>query len=412
MTVGEAIADPGWRIPDRDAPGPLAGVRVLDFSRILAGPYATMILADLGAEVVKVEEPGEGDEARRVGPFADGASAYFISINRGKRSVTLNLRHPEGQRLAREMGRRADVLVENFRPGTMERLGLDYPVLRVLNPRLVYASCSGFGQTGPYRTRGAYDMIIQGMGGIVSVTGMPGGPPVRVGVSVGDLTGAFFTVIGILAALGVARTTGQGQLVDVGMLDCQVAILEHAIVRYTVAGEVPGPLGARHPSIAPFEIFPAADGDIVLAVGTRQWARFCEHLGRPDLAADPRFATNAQRAEHVEALRAILVEITRRKPVAAWLADMEAIGVPCGPVNRVDQVLADPQVQARGMVVEVEHRPGGKVRMAGTPMKLSATPAAVRGPAPNLGEHTEATLAGWLGLDGGTIAGLRAGGVI
>jgi CoA:oxalate CoA-transferase len=392
--------------------GPLRGVRVLDLTRVLAGPYATMLLADLGAEVVKVEEPGVGDEARRVGPFLDGVSAYFVSLNRGKKGLTLNLKAEAGCRLLLDLVRQADILVENYRPGVMGRLGLDYERLKAVQPRLVYAACSGFGQTGPYAHRGAYDLIVQGMGGIMSITGEPGGRPVRVGTSIGDIAAALFTTIGILAALVHARATGQGQLVDVGMLDCQVAILENAIVRHMASGEVPAPLGSRHPSIAPFEAFPATDGHVILAVGTKQWERFCHAVGRPDLAAHPHFATNALRAEHVDELREILAPITQRKPVAAWVREMEAIGVPCGPVNTVDRVVQDPQVKAREMLVEVQDAAVGPIPVAGLPIKLSMTPGKVGGRAPGLGEHTETVLAEWLSLPADAVARLRADGVI
>jgi len=392
--------------------GPLVGVRVLDLTRVLAGPYTTMLLADLGAEVVKVEEPGVGDEARRVGPFLDEVSAYFVSINRGKKGLTLNLKAEAGRRLLLDLVRQADILVENYRPGVMQRLGLDYETLKVTQPALVYAACSGFGQSGPYAHRGAYDMIVQGMGGIMSITGELGGTPVRVGTSIGDIAAALFTTIGILAALSHARATGQGQLVDVGMLDCQVAILENAIVRHLATGEIPGPLGSRHPSIAPFEAFPASDGHVILAVGTKQWERFCHAIDRPDLVAHPHFATNALRAEHVNELTEILAPITRRKSVAAWVSEMEAIGVPCGPVNSVDRVVQDPQVKAREMLVEVQDAEVGPVTVAGLPIKLSLTPGKVAARAPRLGEHTEDVLAEWLSLPPDSITRLRADGII
>ncbi len=391
---------------------PLRGVRVLDLTRVLAGPFATMLLSDLGAEVVKLEEPGVGDEARRIGPFRDGVSTYFISINRGKKGLTLNLKAEAGRRIFLDLLRQADVLVENFRPGVMQDLGLDYATLHPRFPGLVYAACSGFGQTGPYTRRPAYDMIVQGMGGIMSITGEPGGPPVRVGVSIGDITAALFTTIGIVTALCHARTTGEGQLVDVAMLDCQVAILENAIMRALVTGDTPGPLGSRHPSIAPFEAFPAADGQIILAVGTKQWARFCEAIQRPDLISHPHFATNALRAEHVEELREILAVITVQKPVGRWIEEMGAIGIPCGPVNTVDQVIRDPQVLAREMLVRVADPVLGSIPMAGLPIKLSATPGAIQGPAPRLGEHSESVLAEWLTLSPEDVARLRAEGVV
>jgi CoA:oxalate CoA-transferase len=392
--------------------GPLAGVRVLDLSRVLAGPYTTMLLADLGAEVVKVEEPGVGDESRRIGPFQNGVSTYFASINRGKKGLTLNLKAEAGKRLFLELARQADILVENYRPGVMQRLGLGYPTLHAANPRLVYAACSGFGHSGPYSPRGAYDMIVQGMGGVMSITGEPGRSPVRVGTSVGDIAAALFTAVGVLAALTHARATGEGQFVDVAMLDCQVAILENAIMRYLVTGEVPGPLGARHPSIAPFEAFQAADGHVILAVGTNIWPRFCEAIGRPDLIQHPHFSTNALRAEHVDELYAILAPIVRQKRVETWVKEMEAIGVPCGPVNTVDKVVQDPQVRAREMVVAVEDPEAGRISMAGVPIKLSATPGRVQGRAPRLGEHTDEVLAEWLHLAPETVARLRAEGVV
>ncbi len=392
--------------------GPLTGVRVLDLSRVLAGPYTTMLLADLGAEVVKVEEPGVGDEARRVGPFLDGVSTYFASINRGKKGFTLNLKAEAGCRLFLDLVRQADILVENYRPGVMQRLGLDYPTLRPINPRLVYAACSGFGQTGPYSPRGAYDMIVQGMGGVMSITGEPGRAPVRVGTSIGDIAAALFTAIGILAALWHARATGDGQLVDVAMLDCQVAILENAIMRHLVTGEVPQPLGARHPSIAPFEAFPASDGHVILAIGTKQWARFCQAIDRPELIEHPHFATNALRSEHVDELREILVPITQEKSVGVWIKEMEAIGVPCGPVNTVDKVVRDPQIKAREMLVEVMDPEVGPIAMAGLPIKLSATPGKVQGRAPRLGEHTEAVLGEWLHMAADEVARLQEEGVV
>lgn len=392
--------------------GPLGGVRVLDLSRVLAGPFTTMILADLGAEVVKIELPGQGDEARRFGPFKDGVSVYFACINRGKKSLTLNLKAEAGRRLFLRLARQADILVENYRPGVMKKLGLDYPTLRRLRPSLVYAACSGFGQTGPYRERRAYDMIVQGMGGIMSITGEPGRPPVRVGTSIGDITTALFTTIGILAALCHARATGRGQFVDVGMLDCQVAVLEDAISRYLVTGKIPGPLGSRHPMLVPFEAFPAADGYLVLAVGNQHWEPFCRAIGRPDLASHPRFATNALRAAHADELREILSAITTRKPVASWVREMEPLGVPCGPVNSVKQVAQDPQVKAREMLVDVLDSEVGPIRMTSLPIKLSATPGRIYGPAPRLGEHTETVLAEWLRLSPDAAARLQKDGVV
>ncbi len=391
---------------------PLEGIRVVDLSRILAGPYCSMLLADMGAEVIKIEPLPTGDEARNVGPFLDGMSAYFISLNRGKKSVALNLKDPRGRAVLLDLVRKADILLENFRPGTMKRLGLDFQTLREVNPRLIYASCSGFGQTGPYAHRGAYDMIIQGMGGIISITGEPGRPPVRVGTSIADLGGGLFTTIGILAALQARERTGQGQHVDVSMLDALVALLENAIIRYTVTGEVPGPLGARHPSITPFEVFPARDGYVVMAVGTKLWEPFCQALGRPELLQDPRFTTNALRTEHQAELFPLIAEATRTKTVADWIRIMEDAGVPCGPINTVDKVVEDPQIKARGMIVEIDQGEIGKVRIAGFPIKFSMTPGGVQGRAPRLGEHTEEVLTGLLGYSKGRLAELQRDGVV
>lgn len=391
---------------------PLDGIRVLDLSRVLAGPYCSMLLADLGAEVIKVEELPIGDEARGVGPFVGGVSAYFMSLNRGKMSITLNLKNPQARALLIKLTKRSDILLENFRPGTMHQLGLGYDTMRQINPRLISASLSGFGQTGPYASRGAYDIIIQAMGGIMSLTGEPGKPPVRVGISIGDLGAGLFTAIGILAALQARALTGVGQQVDVGMLDCQVALLEYAAIRYTTTGEVPGPIGTRHPGITPFEVFQAKDGPVVLGVGTKHWQRFCDAVGLPNLAEDSRFATNAMRTEHYEILRPILAEVIKSKTVTEWIRELEEVGIPCGPINTVDRVVADPQVQARQMIVEVEHEGVGRVRMAGCPVKLSATPAAIQGPAPKLGEHTEQILTQFLGYSMEQVNTLRQEGVV
>jgi CoA:oxalate CoA-transferase len=371
-----------------------------------------MILADLGAEVVKIEEPTHGDEARGIGPFVDGVSAYFISINRGKKSVALNIKDPRGRDLVKALIARADILVENFRPGTMDRLGLGYETLAKLNPGLIYATCSGFGQTGPYRSRGAYDMVIQGVGGVMSITGEPGGRPLKTGPAIGDLTAALFTVIGILTALTARGRTGEGQMVDIGMLDCQVALLENAVIRYTATGEVPGPLGARHPSIAPFEAFEAKDGYVIFAVGTPHWQPFCRVIGREELLEDPRFATNALRAENHGALQPIIAEVAKTRTVEEWMEFMEKAGVPCGPINTIDKVVMDPQVQARGMIATIHHPGIGAVRIPGSPIKLSRTPSLVDRSAPSLGEQTADVLKAWLGLDGATIEALEAQRVI
>ena len=393
--------------------GPLKGIRVLDLTRILAGPYATMILRDLGAEVIKIEQPGTGDEARDFGPFKNDFSLYFMSVNRGKKSVTLNLKSRRGKKLFLELVKGSDILVENFRPGTMEKLGLDYESLKEHHPSLLYAACSGFGQTGPYAMRGAYDMIIQGMGGIISITGEPDRPPVRVGTSIGDITSALFTTIGILSALRHRDQTGEGQLIDVGMLDCQVAILENAMVRYFSTGEVPRPLGRRHPAITPFEVFESADGYVVIAIGNNElWRKFCEHVGRPKLIDDKRFHTNALRTENHESLFPILAEIMCHRTTDAWVDALEAIGVPCGPVNTVDKVANDPQVLARNMIAEIEHDTTGTVQIPGMPIKLSETPGQIDAPAPNLGEHTSEVLTGLLGLGAEEVNQLKQDGIV
>ena len=393
--------------------GPLEGIRVLDLTRILAGPYATMILRDLGAEVIKIEQPETGDEARDFGPFKNNFSLYFMSVNRGKKSVTLNLKSPRGKELFLELVKGSDILVENFRPGTMEKLGLDYESLKKHHPSLLYAACSGFGQTGPYAMRGAYDMIIQGMGGIISITGEPDRPPVRVGTSIGDITSALFTTIGILSALRHRDQTGEGQLIDVGMLDCQVAILENAMVRYFSTGDIPRPLGRRHPAITPFEVFESADGYVVIAIGNNElWRKFCEHVDRPELIDDERFHTNALRTENHELLFPILAEIMCRRTTDAWVEALEAIGVPCGPVNTVDKVANDPQVLARDMIAEVEHDTTGTVQIPGIPIKLSETPGQIDAPAPDLGEHTSDVLTDLLKLAVEEVNQLKQDGVL
>ncbi len=393
--------------------GPLKGIRVLDLTRILAGPYAAMILRDLGAEVIKIEQPGVGDEARGIGPFKNDFSLYFMSINRGKKSLTLNLKSQPGKDILVELVKKSDVLLENFRPGAMKKLGLDYETLKTHHPPLLYAACSGFGQTGPYAGRGAYDMIIQGMGGMISITGEPNRPPVRVGTSISDITAALFTAIGILSALRHRDKTGEGQFIDVAMLDCQVAILENAMVRYLSTGEVPQPLGRRHPTITPFEAFESADGYVVIAMGNNVlWKKFCEHVKQPELIDDSRFSTNALRTENHEELFPILAEIMRQRSTEQWVTALEEIGVPCGPVNTVDKVASDPQVRAREMIVEVEHQMTGAVGIPGVPIKLSETPGSVDAPAPNLGEHTGEILTGLLGMAPDDVDRLKRQGVV
>ncbi len=388
---------------EQGGPGPLAGLLVLDLTRVLAGPYCTMVLRDLGARVIKIEQPGKGDDSRGYGPFIGGESAYFMSLNRGKESLALDLKDAADRAIFDRLLARADILVENYRPGVMDRLGYGWDSLRARYPRLVYAACSGFGQSGPYADRAAYDMVVQAMGGIMSITGHADAPPVRVGSSIGDITAGLFTAIGINAALVQRAETGRGSFVDVGMLDCQVAILENAIARYAAQGQVPGPIGARHPSITPFAAFRARDGYIVIAAGNDGlFKRLAEVLGAPDLPQDPRFADNAARTENHAALSAALEALLAVRDASDWLRRLEAAGVPCGPINTVDQVLADPHVRARNMVAAMPFAaaPGGQLAMAGNPIKLSgmADPT-TRPPAPALDQDRAAILAELSGDD-------------
>ena len=382
-------------------PGPLDDLLIVDLSRVLAGPYATMVLSDLGARVVKVEQPGLGDDSRHIGPFktsesGTAQSAYFASINRGKQSIALDLKDPADREIFDALLARADVLVENYRPGVMARLGYGWETLRARHPQLVYAAVSGFGQTGPDAHKAAYDMIVQAMGGIMSVTGHPGGPPTRVGTSVGDITAGLFTVVGIMAALHDRARTGVGQLVDVAMLDGQIAILENAVARYAVSGIAPGPLGARHPSITPFAAYACQGGHIVIAAGNDAlWRALLAALELPD---DPRFATNATRSEHADAVAAMIEGALASAPPEHWLPLLDAAGVPCGPLHDVAQALAYPQVVARNMAISTSFPDGSPLLAAGNPVKLSghADPA-IRPGAPGL-DANRATILAELGL--------------
>jgi CoA:oxalate CoA-transferase len=381
--------------PSHAPTGPLAGTNIVDLTRVLAGPYCTMVLADLGARVIKVEAPGTGDDARAIGPFVEGESAYFASINRGKESIALDLKSGADRAILLDLLARADVLIENFRPGALARLGLGWDMLSGNFPRLILASASGFGQTGPWASRPAYDIIVQAMGGLMSVTGPEHGPPVRVGTSIGDITAGLFTAIGILAALHDRGRTGRGAHVDVAMFDCQLAILENAIARFAATGADPEPLGTRHPSITPFQAFAASDGMLVIAAGNDMlWAALCRALDAPQLAADPRFSSNPARTENSAALQAELEAILASRSVSEWLSVLEAEGVPAGPVNTVSQALASPQVAARTMLVETALPGGTPLKVAGNPVKLStcADPAS-RAPAPRLDEHRSAIMA-------------------
>ena len=395
--------------------GPLEGIKVLDLSWVLAGPFASMILCDLGAEVVKVERPDGGDVARGAAPLKDGVSYYFFSINRGKKSITVDLKSERGRELFLRLVKEADVLLENFVPGTMAKLGLSYEVIREQNPALIYAACSGFGQTGPYANKPALDIVVQGMGGIMSITGEPGGGPVRPGTSLGDITAGLFTAIGILAALQERNSSGLGQMVDISMLDCQVAILENAFARYFATGEIPGPLGTRHPSATPFQAFPTKDGHIVLALSwglEDQWALFCAKIDRVDLIDDPRFETGPLRTQHHSELEPLLIEVLRTKTTAEWIKEFEEIDMPCGPINTIDKVAADPQIKAREMLVEISHPQAGSLVVPNTPVKLSRTPGRVDKPAPELGEHTAEILSRWLSMTEEEIEALKRDNII
>ena len=373
--------------------GPLAGIRVLDFTWALAGPYGVMILADLGAEVWKIETAHQNEQRRGAGPYVHDVSTYFFSVNRGKKSIMLDLKTPGAKEIVRRLVPEVDVLTENFSPGTMEGLGFGYEAMSALNPRLVYASTSGFGQTGPYRERGAVDAIVQGMGGVMSMTGHDGGPPARAGYSIGDMGAGMYTAIGVLSALVERDRSGVGQHVDIAMLDVQIALMENAIVRYTSTGEVPGPVGFRHPLSTPHQAFPAKDGWVVVAnVKDHQWPLFCATLGCDELATDERFLTNAIRTRNYPALEPILFDAFRQKTKAEWQELLSPMAL-IGPMNRVDEVVADPQVHARNMVVELPTWTGAALRVANTPVKMSRTQGGPERGAARPGEHADEILA-------------------
>jgi formyl-CoA transferase len=394
--------------------GPLDGIRVLDLTRVLAGPYCTMFLGDLGAEVVKVEQPGVGDDTRGWGPpFTGGESAYFLCINRNKKSITVDLKSDEGLDLVRRLAGSADVLIENFRPGTMERLGLGEENLRALNPKLIYASLSGFGADGPMSGVPGYDLIIQAWGGLMSITGTPDGEPTKVGVAIIDLVAGLMLGKSISAALFAREKLGVGQKIDTSLLEAEVASLINAGSNYLVGGKVPGRWGNAHPTIVPYQSFQTADSYLVIGVASEGiWGRFCQAIGKIELADDPRFVKNANRVENRAALIAILTEMFRSRDNETWLRRLNEAEVPCAPIQTIDQVFAAPQVRDRDMLVEVEHPTAGTVRMAGIPVKFSVTPASVRLPPPLLGQHTEEVLSSWLGMNGLEIEQLKKKGAI
>ena len=406
-------------------PGPLSHIRVLDLSRVLAGPWAGQNLADLGAEVIKVERPGQGDDTRRWGPpyLKDAAGrdtsepAYYLSCNRGKKSIVLDLATPEGQRLVRELAAKCDILLENYKVGGLARFGLGYDDLEASHPHLIYCSITGFGQTGPCRERAGYDLIAQGMGGLMSITGepdgAPGGGPKRVGVAIADLFSGMYATIAVLAALARRERTGRGQHIDLALLDCQVAMLANQAMNYLTSGRPPPRMGNAHPNVVPYQPFATADGEIIVAVGNdTQFAGLCAAIGRPELADDPDFATNAARIRNRERLLPMIAEQLKARTNREWQDALEAVGVPCGPINALDEVFADPQVRARGMRFELDHPLAGRVPMVASPMRFSETPIEYHAPPPLLGEHTDDVLGELLGLDAGAIARLREGGVI
>lgn len=393
--------------------GPLTGITVLDFTRVLSGPYCTMILGDLGARVIKLEHPGRGDDTRRWGPpFLGDESAYFLSVNRNKESVAIDFKTPGGREAVERLLARADVVVENFRPGTLDALGLDAAAVRARYPKIVYCSISGYGQTGPRRDEPGYDAVMQAEGGLMSITGAADGPPYRLGVAIVDIVSGLFAAQGILAALVARGTSGEGQAVDIGMLDATAALLTYQAGNFFTTGETPGRLGNRHPTIAPYETFATADGDLTLAVGNDAlWQAFCRAAELADLAADSRFETNALRVANYEALKPRLDAAFASRSRRDWTARLLEAGVPCGAVRSVEEVFADPQTIAREMVTSVPHATLGSVKVTGVPVKLSRTPGSVRTGPPTLGQHTAAVLTE-LGYDAAAIDALYTSGAV
>ena len=403
-------------MPETTPSGPLRGLRVFDLTRVLAGPTCTQMLADLGAEVIKIERPGTGDDTRGFAPpLMPGTreSAYFVGVNRNKYSVTLDIATPEGQELARALIARCDILVENFKVGALAKYGLGYAELHAKHPGLIYCSITGFGQTGPYAPRPGYDSLIQAMGGVMSLTGEPDGMPQKVGVPVADLFAGLYGCIGILAALRHREATGQGQQIDIGMLDTHVAWLANQGMNYLATGENPPRLGNQHPNIVPYQVFPTADGHIVLSIGNDPtFKRFCEAFALTHLLEDPRFATNAARVENRQLVTDTLTPVMQGHPTGWWIERLEALKIGCGPINRLAEVFADPQVIARGMLREMAHDSGVPVKVIANPVRLSETPVDYRHAPPLLGGQTDAVLGGLLGLDAARLAALREAGVI
>ena len=400
---------------DQAPNGPLRGLRVLDLTRVLAGPTCTQMLGDLGAEVIKIERPEAGDDTRGFAPpFVPNTreSAYFVGVNRNKKSVTLDIAKPEGQAIVHRLLESCDVLVENFKVGALAKYGLAWEQLSPKHPRLIYCSITGFGQTGPYAPRPGYDSLIQGMGGIMSLTGEPDGLPQKVGVPVADLFAGLYGCIGLLAALNHRNATGQGQRIDIGMLDTHLAWLANQGMNYLATGENPPRLGNQHPNIVPYQVFPTADGYMVLSVGNDPtFERFCKAFGQEQLLSDPRFATNAKRVENRQLVTDTLTPLMRTRTTTEWVEKLEALKIGCGPINTLEQVFADPHVQARGCVVEMPHASGETVKVIANPVRLSATPPAYNSAPPLLGQHTAEVLGGVLGMGEAEIAALKEKGI-
>ncbi len=404
--------------------GALSHIRVLDLSRVLAAPWATQILGDLGAEVIKIEKPGEGDETRHFGPpfltnpdGSRGDATYFLTANRNKKSLTVDMAKPDGQALIKRLARRAHVVVENFKTGSLAKYGLDYDSLKKVNPALIYCSLTGFGHDGPYKDKAGYDYVIQGMGGLMSVTGQkdgePGAEPMKVGVAVSDLVTGLYTAIAILAAVIHQARTGEGQSIDMALFDAQAAALANQATNYLAGGMVPGRLGNAHPNIVPYQVFATADGHLILATSNdNQFRRFCAVAGLETAATDPRYATNAERVAHRQEVVDLLRPVFATRSTARWIADLEAANVPCGPINRIDEVFSDPQAVARGLTIAMTHAAAGPLNLVASPLRLSATPPEYRNAPPLLGEHTDEILSGILDLPAAEIARLREAGVV
>jgi CoA:oxalate CoA-transferase len=398
-------------MPALPTSGPLAGLCILDLTWVLSGPFATMTLGDLGADVIKVERPPYGDVSRTTGPLVDGESGYFFSVNRGKRSISIDLRSDEGRELFKRLVGEVDIVVENFTPGAMDGLGVGYEVLSDLNPELIYAAISGYGQTGPMRELPALDVIVQGAGGVMSITGEPEGGPVRPGFSLGDVAAGLYCAIGVLAAVREREQSGRGQMVDISMVDCQIAVLENAYMRYYVTGETPQRLGTRHPTAVPFQAFPTADGYLVLALAwgvPNQWALLCAELDMPELIDDERFATSQARSANHGELEPLLNEAFLKRTTDEWITALQQYGMPCGPLNDIPSAAAMPQVAAREMLVPVPHHTIGEMLLPNTPVKLSRTPGGIKGTSPDMGQDTREVMSELLGLDRDEIEALLA----